>query len=148
MEHGPAPASSTVRPRRRWRWGVVVGGALSLTALPATPAGADNPACPSYFSPAVVHILGDHVRAKVCYRAEFDNWRYQDTHADGRGALFRPQSNDLQRRLWLEDADGANNGWRSHNSEYPENRSLVPGICTMEFETGVNYGCTTSTVVS
>ncbi|WP_377321787.1 hypothetical protein ACFJIY_21290 [Pimelobacter simplex] len=118
-----------------------------LIGAPVAPAGAENPACPANFAPVIVHLLGDHVRAKVCYRSDTDNWRFQDTYGDGHGALFRPPSNDLARRLWLEDADGANNGWMTRNSDYPRT-TITAGICTMDFETGVNYGCTSATIVT
>lgn len=126
---------------------VAVLAATAAVSVPAGPARAENPACPSSFAPAIVHVLGDHVRAKVCFRAATDNWRFQDTYSDGHGALFRPPSNDLSRRLWLEDTDGANNGWRAHNSAYARG-GITAGVCTMDFGTGVNHGCTTATITT
>ncbi|WP_436700441.1 hypothetical protein [Nocardioides sp. BYT-33-1] len=116
--------------------------------LPLDSARADNPACPANFAPAVLHVSDGHVRGKACFRPDTDNWRFQDTYPDGWGVQLTVPTNDLSGSAYGHDTDGANNGWIAKNSNYPPGATLWPGICNFDYPTGVNYGCTVSSVVS
>lgn len=111
---------------------------------------AANPKCPTYFTTAVVHTVGDHVRGKACFRDSTDNWQFQDTYADGMGVNLRIpyDGNPGTAARWINDSDGSNNGWIVVYSDYVDNKTIFPAVCSIDFETGNNYGCTVRTMLS
>ena len=120
---------------------------LGISTLVAGTASADNPPCPTYFATAVINVQGDHFRGKACYRESTDNWQFQDTYADTQSTEFRYPENDLSGLDYGYDTNGANNGWNTKYSEYPENRELAPQVCAYNKSTWVYYGCTSTSVM-
>ncbi len=107
-------------------------------------ATAANPACDPGFVQVLVHTAGtESYRAKACWAEVPDNWQYQDTYVDGWSAIFGYPRNSLTGdNLTAKDTDGANNGWKTIDSEYPEGHELTISLCSYDFSAGVAHGCT------
>lgn len=123
------------------------GIVLSLTAVSS--AQAANPTCPSGYSTAVVHTAGtENFRAKACYGESGDNWKFQDTYADGWSAEFSYPKNSLSGSNVARDTNGWNNSWITLDSEYPENQPLSVTLCSIDYSAGVIHGCTARSGIS
>lgn len=126
------------------RFGAAAATGLILSAaFGCGNAQAANPTCPSGYTTAVVHTAGtENFRAKACYGESGDNWKFQDTYADGWSAEFKYPKNSLSGTNVARDTNGWNNSWITLDSEYPEDRSIGVTLCSVDYSANVIHGCT------